>query len=186
MGTTVLRLDVASASPASAAALPYENVYTGAPLTPGCKVFSSQMIPLTEGTDFTVGYNNNVLCGIADLLVYPAGEDGREILANFMIVPGKAAISGMTAVDGEIRVTVADQWATEIGGYEIEYRKEGENKWQTVTLTDGQTEAVLPEAETGAVYEMRARAMVDGINGLVGGSAVFFGEYSDTVTITVP
>ena len=186
MGTTVLRLDVTSAAPASAAALPYENVYTGEPVTPGCKVFSSQMIPLTEGTDFTVGYNNNVLCGIADLLVYPAGEDGREILANFMIVPGKAAISGMTAGDGEIRVTVADQWATGIGGYEIEYRKEGENKWQAVTLTDGQTEAVLPEAEAGAVYEVRARATVDGVNSLIGGSAVFYGEYSDAVTITVP
>ena len=186
MGTTVLRLDVASASPASAVAVPYENVCTGEPVTPGCKVFSSQSIVLTEGTDYTVGYNNNVLCGIAELLVYPAGEDDGEILANFMIVPGKAEITGLDAGDGTIRVTVADQWATGIGGYEIEYRKEGEKDWQTVMLAEGQTEAELPEPEAGAAFEVRARATVDGINAIFGGPAVFYGEYSDTVTVTVP
>ena len=73
-----------------------------------------------------------------------------------------------------------------IGGYEIEYRKEGEDNWQTVTLTDGQTEAVLPEPETGAVWEVRARASVDGVGQIFGEPTVFYGEYSDTVTVTVP
>lgn len=55
-----------------------------------------------------------------------------------------------------------------------------------MTLADGQTEAVLPESEAGAVYEVRARAMVDGIIPVIGTVMAFYGEYSDTVTITVP
>ena len=82
--------------------------------------------------------------------------------------------------------TVADQWATGIGGYEIEYRKEGEKNWKVVTLTDGQTEAVLPEPEAGATYEVRARAKVDGVDAIFGGPRVFYGEYSETATVSVP
>ena len=93
---------------------------------------------------------------------------------------------GLTAADGKIRVTVADQWATGIGGYEIEYRKEGEDNWQTVTLTDGQTETELPEPEAGAVFEVRARATVDGVMPIIQLPTPCYGEYSDTVTITVP
>ena len=186
MGTTVLRLEIDPVTIGSAIATPYENVYTGEPITPGCMVFSSEMILLTEGMDYTLEYDNNVLCGIADLHICPTGESDGEILANFMIVPGKADISGLTAADGTLRVTVADQWATGIGGYEIEYRKEGEKNWKVVTLTDGQTEAVLPEPEAGATYEVRARAKVDGVDAIFGGPRVFYGEYSETATVSVP
>ena len=186
MGTTVLRVEVEPVVLSSAVVLPYENVYTGEPVTPGCSVVSSQRIILTEGRDYTAGYQNNVSCGVADLLVYPTDATDGEILTNFMIIPGKAEISALAAEDGSIRVTAADQWATGISGYEIEYRKEGEEKWQTVTLTDGQTEAVLPEPETGAVWEVRARASVDGVGQIFGEPTVFYGEYSDTVTVTVP
>ena len=186
MGTTVLRLEVEPLTPAFAYPVPHDNVYTGEPITPGCDVKSSQSITLTEGRDYTLGYENNILCGIADLLVYPADETDGEIRTNFMILPQKAEISGLTAADGRIRVTVADQWATGIGGYEIEYRKEGEKDWQTVTLAEGQTEAELSEPEAGAAFEVCARATVDGINAIFGGPAVFYGEYSDTVTVTVP
>ena len=44
----------------------------------------------------------------------------------------------------------------------------------------------LPEPEAGTAFEVRARATVDGINAIFGGPAVFYGEYSDTVTVTVP
>ena len=53
-------------------------------------------------------------------------------------------------------------------------------------LTDGQTEAALPEAEPGAVYEVRARAKVDGVTAIIGLPSAFYGEYSDTLTIPVP
>ena len=147
---------------------------------------TSQRIILTEGKDYTLEYKNNILCGIADVVVYPTDGTDGEILTNFMIVPQKAEISGLTAADGTIRVTVADQWATGIGGYEIEYRKAGEKDWQTVTLTDGQTETVLPEPEAGAVYEVRARATVDGVIPVIQLPKPFYGEYSDTETITAP
>ena len=186
MGTTVLRLEVEPLTPAFAYPVPHDNVYTGEPIIPGCDVRSSQNITLTEGRDYTLGYENNILCGIADLLVYPADETDGEIRTNFMILPQKAEISGLTAADGRIRVTVADQWATGIGGYEIEYRKEGEENWQTVTLTDGQTETELPEAESGVVYEVRARATVDGIMPIIQLPTPCYGEYSDTATVTVP
>ncbi len=186
MGTSVLRLEVAPVTPASGMAFPYVNVYTGEPVTPRCIVQTSEGITLTEGRDYTLGYANNILCGTANLLVYSTREDGGELLVNFAIAPGKAEITGVTDADGTVRVTVADQWATGIEGYEIEYRKADEQTWQTVTLTDGQTEAVLPETEAGAVYEARARAKVTAANALVGVPEVFCGEYSDTVTFTAP
>ena len=186
MGTTVLRLEVEPVTPAFANAACHENVYTGEPITPGCVVKSKQGIVLTEGEDYTLGYENNIQCGIANLLVYPVGGGEEKLLTNFMILPEKAEISGLNAVDGTIRVTVADQWTTGIGGYEIEYRKQGEADWQTVILTDGQTEAMLPTPDSGAVYEVRARATVDGVTPLILLPAPCYGEYSDTVTVTVP
>ena len=186
MGTAVLRLEVAPMSPGSAMAVPHENVYTGEPITPACIVKSTRGITMTEGTDYTVEYDDNVLCGAAKLIIHPADGSDGELLANFMIVPEKAEISGLAAGDGTIRVTVADQWATGIGGYEIEYRKENEKDWQTVTLADGQTEADLPETEAGAAYEVRARAMVDGLSAIIGIPTVYYGEYSDTAAITAP
>ena len=186
MGTSVLRLEVAPVTPASGMAIPYQNVYTGEPVTPRCIVQTSERIVLTEGTDYTLGYASNILCGTGELHVYSTRENGGELLVNFMIVPQKAEITGVTDGDGTVRVTVADQWATGIDGYEIEYRKADEQTWQTVALTDGQTEAVLPETETDAVYEARARAKVTGVNALVGVPEVCCGEYSDTVTFTAP
>ena len=186
MGTTVLRLEVEPLTPAFAYPVPHDNVYTGEPITPGCDVRSSQSITLTEGRDYTLGYENNILCGIADLLVYPTDGTDGELCTNFMILPQKAEISGLSAADGRIRVTVADQWATGIGGYEIEYRKEGEDNWQTVTLTDGQTETELQQPDAGAVYEVRARATVDGVMPIIQLPTLCYGEYSDTATVTVP
>ena len=44
----------------------------------------------------------------------------------------------------------------------------------------------ITEPEAGAAFEVRARATVDGVNAFFGGPEVFYGEYSDTVTVTVP
>ncbi len=73
---------------------------------------------------------------------------------------------------------------TDGGG--IEYRREGKERWQTVKVTDGQTEAFLPEAEAGTVYEVRAHAKVDGVTSLIEMPSLFYGEYSDPVTVHVP
>ena len=78
MGTTVLRLEVEPLTPAFAYPVPHDNVYTGEPITPGCDVRSSQSITLTEGRDYTLGYENNILCGIADLLLVPGFAQPRQ------------------------------------------------------------------------------------------------------------
>ena len=186
MGTTVLRLKVSPAVPASAIIVPHDYVYTGEPITPMCFVNASGGVALTEGVDYTLDYANNVLCGIADVLIHSTTEESVVIRTNFMILPEKAEISGLTAGEGSMQVTLADQWATGIGGYDIEYRKTGKTDWQIVTLIDGQTEAILSELESGVVYEVRARAKVDGVTSVVNIPAVCFGEYSDTVTFTAP
>ncbi len=167
-------------------AVPHENVYTGEPVTPGCIAKAVQGFELTEGTDYTVSYRSNVLCGIAEMILTPTGGKGEDLTVQFMIVPEKAEILGVTGGDGAIRAAVADQWATGIGGYEIEYRKAGEEGWRAAELAKGQTEADLPEAEAGAEYEVRARARVDGITAVIWMDAPFYGEYSETVTITMP
>ena len=185
LGTAILRLTVEKAVPSSAYAPSYEYVYTGEPIVTGSVVRSSQGVILEEGKDYTVEYANNVRCGAADITVLPAGG-GKELRAHFMIVPAKAEISGVIGGDGPVLVTVADQWATGISGYEIEYRKEGEDNWQTVTLTDGQTETELQQPDAGAVYEVRARATVDGVMPIIQLPTPCYGEYSDTATVTVP
>ncbi|MBR4576195.1 MAG: hypothetical protein IKO25_03255 [Clostridia bacterium] len=186
MGTTILRLAVEKAVPSSVFAETYENVYTGEPITPRCIVRSSQGVILTEGTDYAVEYGNNIRCGDADIVVRPAGREDGAISGHFMIVPGKAEISGVNEGDGMVRVTVADQWATGISGYEIEYRKAGEGKWQTVILADGKTEAVLSGLEAGAACEVRARATVEGLNAIIAVPMTYYGEYSEPVAFTAP
>ena len=161
-------------------------MYTGEPVTPKCVVKISQKRTLQEGEDYTLKYENNVLCGVADVLVCPTESDAEPVTAHFMIVPAKAEITALEARDGAIRVAVADQWATGIGGYEIEYRKEGEESWQTVELADGQTETTLQLPEAGAAYEVRARAKVDGVTPLVYLPSPCYGEYSDAMTVTAP
>ena len=185
LGTAILRLTVEKAVPSSAYAPSYEYVYTGEPIVTGSVVRSSQGVILEEGKDYTVEYANNVRCGAADITVLPAGG-GKELRAHFMIVPAKAEITGVIGGDGPVLVTVADQWATGISGYEIEYRKAGEESWQKITLADGKTEAALPETEAGAALEIRARAAADGLNPILGSPASFYGEYSEIVTFPAP
>ena len=59
-------------------------VYTGEALTPGVIVESGNTV-LTEGTDYTVSYRNNVDVGIADIIVTGIGKyDGTQTV-NFVI-----------------------------------------------------------------------------------------------------
>ena len=186
LGTALLRLEVGPPAPSSAMAMPFENVYTGEPVTPRCVVKISQNFTMNEGEHYTLKYENNVLCGVADVLVCPTDSDLEPLLAHFMIVPEKAEITTLEAQDGAVRVAVADQWASGIGGYDIEYRKAGEENWQAVELTDGQTETTLQLPEAGAAYEVRARAKVDGVTILIYLPTTCYGEYSDTATFTAP
>ena len=185
LGTGLLRVKVAPKTPSSAMATPYENVYTGEPVTPTCLVKLAQRYTLEEGKDYTLKYENNVQCGAADVLVCPTDSDAETVTAHFMILPEKAEITALEVRDGALRVAVADQWATGIGGYEIEYRTEGAD-WKAVTIGDGQTEATLPLPEAGASFEVRARAKVDGLMPLIYLPSVYYGEYSDTATFPAP
>ena len=142
---------------------------------------------MTEGEDYTLQFSNNINCGIAKVEICDA--DGNSFdppaAAYFAIKPQKAEITEVSAENGKIRLTVTDQWASGISGYEAAYREDGSAEWQKVQVTEGST-LILDGLEHGK-YEVRVRAFVDThmAEKDVYNSDIYYGEYSSTETVSV-
>ena len=84
-----------------------------------------------------------------------------------------------------IFVTVEDQWASGISGYNVEYRVAGTETWTSKQFTKG-TDFNLDGLSSGD-YDVRVNAHVDtdDIEKDVYNANIYFGDYSDAQTITV-
>ncbi|MGN0702883.1 MAG: chitobiase/beta-hexosaminidase C-terminal domain-containing protein [Lentihominibacter sp.] len=87
---------------------------------------------LTEGTDYTVAYRNNVKTGVATADITGIGTYGGKDSVSFRVVPAKAAIS---ASSKSKRITVKVTNNTGASKYKVQYKRKGTSKWTTKTTT---------------------------------------------------
>ena len=164
-------------------------IYTGQPILPKCKVQSYGGLPLEEGKDYTISYEDNVLCGTGKLIVKAAGqclnpEDPYVNEQYFAIVPPKAEIESTTADGTKLRVNMKDLKETGFDGYVLFYRKTGTEEWSSVKYTAESSELILTGLEAKTEYELVAVDFVLMSEEAVdrGMDEVYYGEFSDTVT----
>ena len=74
--------------------------YSGKPITPAVTVDG-----LTEGTDFTVSYENNTNPGTATITVTGAGNYTGTITGTFLILPGKTSRGDLFNLASSVKVT---------------------------------------------------------------------------------
>ena len=189
-GTAVLKLEVFPAVPAMAITPESTNVYTGEPIRPYFIVHTEDGILLTEDVHYTVEYSNNTFCGVAGakitaILDEPDEEVPEPITASFMIIPPKAEIDEIEGSSHEIYLSFTDYWEIGAEGYEVEYRKEGDDEWIAETVDKGDTEYTIQGLDNDITYEVRVRSYVSGFAPMIDIPMNYYSEYSDTETVTV-
>lgn len=179
---TVPKLNILNAEIADA---DREVVYTGHPIEPELQEVSASTLDyeynydIVRGTDYEVAYENNVLCGRAEVIVRGIGDYGGEVKSDmwrdlsFVIVPAKAQITSVTSGDSQLKVQFASQQKTGISGYELSWKEvkkadadkvttsaENTEKAQTMRLDADATSATIKGLTKGATYEVSLRAFV--------------------------
>ena len=190
LGTAILRVEITPAAPAMALALSSFYVYTGQPITPAFSVRTLQGIELTEGEDYTAEYRNNILCGNGEATFTAIQKNPDEpvpppISGMFVIAPPKAEITETEVAADSIRLAFTDFQPIGATGFDVEYRKTGSDVWNTEKAAEGAAEHTIIGLDGSASYEVRVRAYVTAISSLFI-EMDSYGEYSDTLTVTLP
>ena len=182
VGTKVIPVVVTPAVPAEISLIKGDTyVYTGKAIKPEVIVRTASYRELKEGVDYTLSYENNKKCGTAFAVAtaigdFPEGKRPEPVRQPFYIKPAKAKVAKLTAGKNKLTVTVKDQYASGIEGYQIRYREKGTSTWKAKTLKSGKTSVAIKNLKTGKQYEVRVRAFVT-ID-----QTVYYGKYSDTKT----
>ena len=118
---------------------------------------------LEPGDDYKLVYSNNVKCGKAtvhvvclkDHMIPP--EDG-----HFIIKPAKAVVNKLDVGKKKVKVTVKNQKASGLTGYQISYKVKGTKKWKSVYSTSNVK--TIAKLKKGKKYQVKVRGYVK-VNG---------------------
>ena len=130
-------------------------------------------IKLDPSKDYKVIYSGNGKVGQAKVTVMGKGYVDGSKNATYTVIPAKAAISKVKAAKKKMTVTIADQKASGVTGYEIAYKQSKAKSWKTVKTTS--TKKVIKKLKSKKKYNVKVRA-----NGPTG-----YGEYSAVKTIKI-
>ena len=159
--------------------------YTGRAIEPAVGV-DNDIQQLTEGVDYEFVYSDNVKCGLAHVTVKTLSDIvSPDSYASdvFLIVPGKPAIESAQAAGNAVNVKLADQSASGLSGYRVEYRAQGEEAWKEKTLKAPETELVIGGLKADTVYELRASGYVEPEYDTWFCEGIAFGETCEIVTV---
>ena len=161
--------------------------YTGEEICPPVIVASNARTALVEGKDYTLRYVDNVKCGAAYAEVIPTDEADDKIRAYFAITPLASEVTSLAAPsETSFAISVNDQQATGIGGYQVDYRESGDDVWRTKTFGASSAQLVVDGLAYNTAYEVRVRSYVDTTTDAqtAGLEATYYGDYSDVGTVT--
>ena len=187
IGTSILMVEVKKMAPARYLPAVSSVEYTGEPVEADMMVLDEGNARMKEGEDYTLIYSNNVSCGIARVeICNPEGESyDPPLYAYYAVKPQKGEIVSVKSGKGSFTVTVKDQWATGISGYEIEYCVSGSNNWQSFEITESNSLTIM-DLESGS-YDVRVHGFVDTSEAEkdVYCLNTYYGDYSEIVTVKV-
>ena len=184
-------------------------VYNGARQTPKLGSISAETEnkdenthDLEEGRDYTVIYENNLLCGRATAVVKGIGEYGGIVENNenfnnlsFIIIPSKAEIIDAEKENDSIIVRFRPQKDEGVSGYILSYKAQGSGEEASIKLDAAAESAEIGGLTPGETYEITLSAYVTTYDPDViyneewdyydPGFADHFGEASETKTVTL-
>ena len=137
-----------------------EFVYTGKAQKPPLVVmdtFDQTIAP----EHYTVKYKNNKKCGTATAIATAKSNDPiytGEMDFHFTIVPVKATIKSLSDGKNSLTITVKDQKASGVKGYDVEYRIKGTKSWKTKSFKAKSNKLVLKKLKNGKKYQVKVRA----------------------------
>ena len=197
VGTTVIKLKTTRMSPGVVQFKEQDDqhrplgwAYTGEAIEPEIDVYTDSDLgtKLQKDKEYTAEYTENVLCGVGFVTVSGAGELSQDpeaaVIEPFPILPAQAQITGVAEELNQITVSVADQKASGITGYAVQYRALGEEEWQEKRFSADSAELTLTDLPSSQQYELRVCGYVDIPQEKQGQTieACYTGAFSDTVT----
>ena len=157
-----------------------QKAYTGKALKPAVTVKYNGKT-LTNGSDYTVSYKNNVKPGKATITITGKGSYTGTKSVTFNIAPKKETISKLTSAK---KATLAVTWKKDTGatGYEVQIAKNSKftSGLKKVTVTKNSTTTkTFTKLSKGKKYYVRVRAYktIDGHK--------VYGSFSTVKTKTV-
>lgn len=138
--------------------------YTGKPLKPEAKadgwpLYRKDYSMIVEGIDYRIEYSKNVKCGKAVMHVVNLKEHMEQAEDGyFIIAPAKGSVKYLTAGKRKIKVTVKNQKASGVTGYQISYRVKGTKKWKYVSSF--KNVRTVKKLKKGRRYQFRVRSYV--------------------------
>lgn len=130
--------------------------YTGNPICPEVEVYYHNM-PLTQGIDYEIDYQNNDLPGNAIILIYGTGAWTGTIQRTFKIMlPVPAITSLKSSKNGQIEV----KWSNcqYVNGYQIKYSTGATSK--TLTINGQQTSKTITGVARNTKYSVTVRSFL--------------------------
>lgn len=180
-GTTVVPLSVQKLELFSMAIFDDEIIYNGNALKPKVEVYDIADNVISP-EHYTLKYTNNTKCGTAKVTA-TAKKDDTEYTGShemeFLISPAKAVIKSLVDGKNSLTITVKDQKASGVKGYEVSYRIKGSSAWKTKNFKATSNKLVLTNLKKGKKYQVRVRATEGYHEDLEGDN---FGDYSAVQT----
>ena len=176
-GTTVVPLSVQKLELFSLAIIDDEIIYNGNALKPKVEVYDIADNVISPA-HYTLKYTNNTKCGTAKVTATAKTDDTEYTGSHemeFLISPAKAVIKSLADGKNSLTITVKDQKASGVKGYEVSYRIKGSSAWKTKNFKATSNKLVLKNLKKGKIYQVRVRA-TEGYHEELDGHN--FGEYS--------
>ena len=154
-----------------------EIIYNGNALKPKVEVYDIADNVISPA-HYTLKYTNNTKCGTAKVTATAKTDDTEYTGSHemeFLISPAKAVIKSLADGKNSLTITVKDQKASGVKGYEVSYRIKGSSAWKTKNFKATSNKLVLKNLKKGKIYQVRVRA-TEGYHEELDGHN--FGEYS--------
>jgi hypothetical protein len=135
-------------------------IYNGNALKPKVEVYDIADNVISPA-HYTLKYTNNTKCGIAKVTATAKTDDTEYTGSHemeFMISPAKAVIKSLADGKNSLTITVKDQKASGVKGYEVSYRIKGSSAWKTKNFKATSNKLVLKNLKKGKIYQVKVRA----------------------------
>lgn len=154
-------------------------VYDGKKKTPSISIKG-----LKKGTDYTVSYSDNIKTGTAKVVC--TGTENTEAVCyagslerKFDILPAKASVKKLAKGNGKFTVTVKNQKASGITGYQIYYKEGKSSKWKKTSLSASKTVKAVGSLKKGKSYAVKVRGYKKT------GKKTLYGKFSKTEKVSL-
>ncbi|MBU5481629.1 CAP domain-containing protein [Blautia sp. MSJ-19] len=173
--TKTVKISAKSISKVTVKGVPITKTATGKQIRPTVVVYDGKKKLSTS--DYKVTYGKNTAPGKATIKISGKGNYKGSVSRTFYIVPGKAAISKVTA--GKKKFTVSCRKMSGVSGYQIAYSTNKNKQYRYVNVSAQNASMTITQLTSQKTYYVKVRAYkkIDG--------KTLYGKYSTIKSVKV-